>query len=234
MGGLGAERFAGGLLGSAGEGFGLLDGGRRVAEGPPGEVLTEEILRRVYRCEVTVDRHRPDGSIAVFPRWKPLGQGRGRGVRVHVVGGGGCAAEVLRVLCLEDYTVTSGVLNQGDSDAVAAEALGVETALEKPFSPVGPEALDKARALVRSADAVVVCAVPFGPGNVVNLDLAEEALGAGKKVFLATGTGTRDYSPGGVCAAKAAELVRRGAVEWNDAAGLADLLAATRLGVRVG
>jgi iron complex transport system ATP-binding protein len=132
------------------------------------------------------------------------------------VAGGGCGEEILRRLNIADYKITSGVLNKGDSDAEVAEALGIPTILEKPFSPVSNETLNKALALVESADAVVVCAVPFGPGNVCNLNLAERAISKGKHVFLIEGVNQRDYTPNREATTRVQGLVLQGAQNFKN------------------
>jgi iron complex transport system ATP-binding protein len=138
-----------------------------------------------------------------------------------VIAGGGTGEEVLRRLSLCGYTITCGVLNRGDSDADVTSALGIETVLEKPFSPVARGTLDAARELACRADAVVICGVPFGPGNLPNLDLAAEALADGTPVLIRTGIDSRDYTPGRLAAAKARSLIERGGVAWQ---GITDLL----------
>lgn len=59
-----AARFADRLL--------LLDGGRRAAEGVPRDVLTKEIVERVYRWPVRVASHGGRGSGNGAPRIVPL------------------------------------------------------------------------------------------------------------------------------------------------------------------
>jgi iron complex transport system ATP-binding protein len=193
----------------------LLDHGSVVADGTPTDVLTEELLSRVYHCDIRVQRNPANGSVSVVPAPRLTPGCSGKGIRIHVVAGGGCGEEVLRRLCLNEYTITCGVLNQGDSDADVAAALGVETALEKPFSPVGQEALTTAKKMVSQADAVIVCGVPFGPGNVVNLDLVEQALTAKKKVFIMDGVSDRDYTPNRDANRKANLLLSAGAASWR-------------------
>ena len=201
----------------------LLDHGRVAADGTPAEVLTEEILRRVYHCEVRVQRDPANGSITVAPA-RRLGEVRsGHGIRVHVVAGGGSGEALLRRLSLCGYTVTCGVLNQGDSDTEVAEALGLETATERPFSPVGPEALAAARRLAAEADVVVVSDVPFGPGNVINLDLPAHAIEDGKRVFMLGGIEGRDYTEAHDATNRTQELAARGAAQFPN---VADLFAA--------
>ena len=109
-------------------------------------------------------------------------------------------------------------------DAEVAGALGIATALEKPFSPVSREALSEARALALKANALVLAPVPFGSGNLANLDLLDEALSAGKPVFVAGGIENRDYTRNRDAVARVQALLARGAVPYQDVADLITLL----------
>lgn len=198
----------------------LLDHGRIVADGTPVEVLTEDRLREVYHCEVRV-HHEPHGnglSILSAPRLPDPVQGQG--TRIHVVGGGGCGEPLLRQLVLCGYSVSCGVLNQGDLDAEVATALGVDTVLERPFSPISPDALEKARIMARSADILILSPVPFGTGNTSNLKLLDEALNAGKPVFLSSGIETRDFTPDRHVTTEVSRLRDRGGRPYRDASEL--------------
>jgi iron complex transport system ATP-binding protein len=115
-------------------------------------------------------------------------------------------------------------LNHGDKDAEVAGALGTATALEKPFCPISREALDEARHLARNAHALVLAPVPFGSGNLANLDLLDEALAAGKPVFIAVGIETRDYTRNRDAVARVNALLTRGATLFQDVADLIPLL----------
>jgi len=203
----------------------LLDKGQLVADGTPADVLTEERLRQVYHCDVRVQPNPISGSVMVTPSPR-LAPGRsGKGIRIHCVAGGGSGEEILRRLHLCDYTVTCGVLNQGDSDSQTATALGMGGTFEQPFSAVGAQKFVEAETQVREAHAVVICPTPFGPGNAVNLDLAARALDRDIPVFLAAGVADRDYTPDHRATQTAAQLVKRGAREWQTAADLFRLLA---------
>jgi iron complex transport system ATP-binding protein len=131
---------------------------------------------------------------------------------------------LLRRLGLCEYEVTCGVLNDGDRDAVTAAALDFKTVLEKPFSPIGGDAFIEAEQLAEAAQALVVCGVPFGPGNVVNLDLAERMQLRGIPVYLMEGIGERDFTPDHKAAAIGERLLCAGAKEWVSAADLLEML----------
>ncbi|MEI6219190.1 MAG: ABC transporter ATP-binding protein, partial [bacterium] len=199
----------------------LLNHGHLVSDGTPSTVLNEEVLRRVYRCDVHVQKNPASGSVIVSPARRLASGGSGRGLRIHVIAGGGCGEECLRGLSLCNYTVTCGVLNQADSDADVALALGLEVSLEKPFSHIGQAALTEAQKMAEPADAVVVCGVPFGPGNSVNLQIARSALARGKRVLIMAGVENRDFTPNREATDAVHGLIKDGAGVWSD---MADLL----------
>ena len=202
----------------------LLDKGRLIADGTAREVLTPETLRRAFRCDVRIQSDPATGSVTVVPA-RRLSSGRsGRGIRVHVIAGGGCGEVVLRQLALCEYAVSAGVLNRGDRDAEAAQALGIAAALEKPFSPVGADALADAGRMSADARALILCDVPFGPGNVANLDLAETALRRGAAVLVMEGIQARDYTPTREAVRRVEALLGNGATLYRSVADLLDLL----------
>ncbi len=202
----------------------LLDHGQVVADGTPAAVLTEDTLRRVYHCDVRVHQDPHSGGISILAAPRLPAPGSGKGLHIHIIGGGGCGEAVLRRLTLCGYTLTSGVLNHGDKDAEVASALGTATALEKPFCPISREALDEARKLARNAQALILAPVPFGSGNLANFDLLDEALTAGKPVFIAAGIENRDYTRNRDAVARVQALLTRGAALYQDVADLIPLL----------
>jgi iron complex transport system ATP-binding protein len=201
----------------------LLDHGRLAADGPPASVLQESRLRDVYHCEVRVETS-VWGSLTVLPAPRLSASAAGRKMRVHLIAGGGSGEEILRRLRLGNHDVTCGVLNQGDTDTAAAASLEVEAAVERPFSPVGPAAFEAARAMVAAADAVILSGVPFGPGNLPNLELAEQALALGKRVLVMRGIEQRDYTKEREASRQVARLLEHGAVPWENIAELFRLL----------
>ncbi len=187
------------------------------ASGLAHEVLCADILSRVYDCELLVQHDALTGTVNVSGVLDGTGPGGQACRSVHVVAGGGTGIELYRRLGVYGFRVTTGVLNRMDSDAEAARALGIEAVLDLPFSAISTEAAAAASRLACQADVVVLAPVPFGSGNLVNLDILRSALQCGKEVWIADGVAERDYTEGKVAAAVAAELVVAGARLWSSA-----------------
>jgi len=202
----------------------LLNKGIIVAGGSPQKVITENNLRNVYGCDVNVHTDASSGLITVTPQRRLMPSQSGEGFTIHVIGGGGCAEELMRRLLLCKYNVTCGVLNEGDSDAILASALEIKTILEKPFSPISGESLARATQLASRADAVIISDVPFGSGNVSNLKIALESIKKGKKVFIKDGIENRDYTIDKSASSLAIELLNMGAIRWQNMSDLFSLL----------
>lgn len=152
----------------------VLSRGRRVADGPPASVLSEELLVRVWGVVADLRREPRTGMPYLIPHRLAAavelpGPGSGFGP-VHLIGGGGAAAPFLRGLADDGYTLTVGPLHLLDSDAEVAESLVVPGPIEAPFAPLGAEVRERHRSLLAAARAIVVAAVAFGPSNVANLE----------------------------------------------------------------
>ncbi len=167
--------------------------GRLERAGTPEQVITAETLRRVFGVRAVVGTDLVTGAVSVTPVLREqavAGEPRGS---VLVIGGSGVAAPLLRRLVLGGWRVSAGALNVGDADQLVADALGVEYAQLPPFAPMDDAAHARVRAFARAADAVVVCEVPFGHGNLGNLAAAVE--GGSKLVLVGTIDG-RDFTSG--------------------------------------
>ncbi len=178
----------------------MLAGGRAIGSGVPGEVITEENIRRAYGLQAQVRAHpltgRPYLSLAgrtLTPRTAKAG-----GKRVHVICGAGTGAELIAELAAQGHEVSVGVVNVADSDQMAAESLDLPRVEEAPFCSISEEAHQQNCALAKNAEVVIVTAVPFGKGNLANLEAAKEALLAGRRVLLLNSPPIeeRDFSDG--------------------------------------
>jgi iron complex transport system ATP-binding protein len=163
----------------------LLAQGHVVAAGPPQEVVTEAHLREAYGAEVQVRLHPTTGRpyVTLLSR-APISVIGKRATRVHLICGAGTGVELMRKLTHLGFAVSVGVVNVADSDQVEAETLNLVRVEEAPFSPVGEESHRRNCELARAAEVVVVTGIPFGPGNLANLEAAVKARGVGRRVLL--------------------------------------------------
>jgi iron complex transport system ATP-binding protein len=166
----------------------------------------------VFGVRVVVGVDPVTGSVTVTPVLRDGAVASRRRGRVFLVGGAGTAVVLMRRLVLEGWEVCAGALNAGDADAVLAQALGVEYAEIPPFAPMDSAAAVKAAMLADRSDAVVVCPVPFGRGNIDNLLVAVRA---GRPMVLVGSIDGRDYA-GGAASSYWAEAVEGGAVLVTD------------------
>jgi iron complex transport system ATP-binding protein len=90
----------------------------------------------------------------------------------------------MKALVDEGYKVTAGVLNTLDTDFETAELLKVPTISEAPFSPITEQTKRENLDLINQAAIVVVASVPFGFGNLSNLEAALQAVKQGIKTYV--------------------------------------------------
>ncbi len=179
----------------------LVKGGRVFAQGEPREVITQDNLREVFNIYAIV-RNNP---LSARPYISVIHRREVKGPKVHLIAGGGSGREIMERLVSEGYSLSLGVVNVGDSDYETAKGLDIECAEEAPFAPISEEAYNRALELVREAKAVVIAPLPFGWGNIKNLEIAEIAQNEGKEVFIAGNDWERrDFTQG-----KAGEMVER-------------------------
>ena len=186
------------------------------AVGSPEEVITVENIRRVYGAEVWVRRHpvshTPYIIAGVRPRDPQPSEKFDTPPRVHVVGGGGTAAPILARLARRGYSVSCGVLNQGDADQEVASALDIPHVSQPLFSQITPESHQRHVELMASADVVVLTDVPVGHGNLPNIEAVRDAARAGKSVVVLKPDqiSSRDFT-GGKASALVEETISSGA-----------------------
>ncbi len=163
----------------------VMDRGSVVAEGPPGEVVTEALLARVWQARMWVRRNPMTGRpylLPMPPLFEPERLNEGAPA-VHVICGGGSGGPLLTALVSEGYRVTCGVVNVGDSDEELCRAMNIPHVAEAPFSPISPARAAANLRMALEADAIVLTGFCIGPGNMDNLRVALEALKDYKRVI---------------------------------------------------
>ncbi|MCI4355375.1 MAG: ABC transporter ATP-binding protein, partial [Thermoplasmata archaeon] len=208
----------------------VLSHGRRVADGPPSAVLAPPLLREVWGVDADLKRDPRTGQPYLLPRRlsEAARDGVAPGTRrgpVHVVGGGGAAGPILRILADEEYALTAGALPLLDSDGEACEELGVPYVAEIPFAPLSEEVRVRHRAMMDAARAIVVAPFAVGPTNLANLEDLVGRPGAIPVLLYAAPPGfDRDFT-GGRATRLLGQLVEEGAHPVADAATMLRILA---------
>lgn len=178
----------------------VLSRGRLVDDGAPRAVLSETLLREVWGVQAELREDPRTGHPYLLPVLPgELFPPRRRNERgpVHVVGGGGAGAPILRRLQAEGFRLTAGALHLLDTDAQTAEELGIVFVAEVPFAPLGERAREENRKLLERARAIVVAPFAVGPANLANLE-ALPAFAGHVPIYLVGGPpdADRDFTGG--------------------------------------
>jgi iron complex transport system ATP-binding protein len=161
----------------------LLKSGKIEAAGKAIDTLTCENIKSVFGIEAIVNKHPVTGLPYVIPISKPKDQQQRR-LSVHLICGAGTGSTLMKILTDSGYSVSAGVLNVLDTDYVTAQYLKIPVIAESPFSPVTVEAQKANLAMIKKASIVVLTSVPFGSGNLQNLEVAKEALNLGTQTYV--------------------------------------------------
>jgi len=153
----------------------LLKGGKIFSTGSLDEVLTSENIRSVFRVNAIVKKHLVTNSLFVLPL-SPEKSSPAKTCSIHLVCGAGTGAALMKLLLDEGYSVTAGVLNVLDTDFETAQFLKIPVTTEAPFSPITEKTQEANLAMMSRASTVVLTSVPFGHGNLQNLETAKQAL----------------------------------------------------------
>ncbi len=223
-----------------------------VADGPPVEVLQRRLLSRVYEVPIEVGILHGATHLSVLPA-NPPSSGQQASLSqeskqprpvVHLIGGGGSAATLMRGLADAQLPFSIGALNIGDSDHALALCLAAEVISEQPYAPIAPETAAQVHAMLAQVRGQILCPAPIGHGNLILLRLALEAAQAGlftillepssvtipendiasKQASMLTSIMARDYTPEKEGGMLYQALLNSGAQIATDAASAINLL----------
>jgi iron complex transport system ATP-binding protein len=205
----------------------LLKGATIFAAGPVDKVLTSENIKSVFRVDAIVKKSLVTDSLFIIPL-TPQKLLRTRNCAIHIICGAGTGTLIMKALVNEGYEVTAGVLNILDTDYETAELLKIPTVIEAPFSAVTELTKNTNIEMIKKAAIVVVSSVPFGYGNLSNLEAALEAVKQGTKTYIIDEIPieARDFT-NGKATAMLAELKKQGAIFIKHPSELPTLVNAT-------
>ncbi|MFW5891530.1 MAG: ABC transporter ATP-binding protein [Halanaerobiaceae bacterium] len=179
----------------------LMNKGKIYISGTPEEVMKVENINEVYQTEVIIKQNpitdRP--YVTLVPdkyKYKNKKNNNNQEIKIHVVCGGGSGKEILEKLYVEGYKLSSGVINQGDSDWEKAKELDLKTIEIPPFAYINEDSARRNFKLMKESDIVIIADTPFGYGNIENLNLVNKL--KDKKIILIKkeDISERDYTDG--------------------------------------
>ena len=205
----------------------LLKGAKIFAAGLVENVLTSENIKAVFHVDAIVKKSFVTNSLFVIPL-TPQKTSTPRNCTIHIIGGAGTGTVVMKALVDEGYEVTAGVLNMLDTDYETAQLLKIPTVSESPFSHITEYSKHLLSEMIGKSAIIVVTSVPFGYGNLSNLETAFEAVKRGYRTYVIDEVPieSRDFT-GGKATALMSELKKSGAIFIKHPSELPTLLNAT-------
>jgi iron complex transport system ATP-binding protein len=205
----------------------LLKNGKVFAAGAIDKVLTSENIKSVFRVEAMVKKNAVTDSLYIIPLSPPKAS-TPRNCSIHVISGAGTGTVLMKTLQEEGYTITAGVLNVLDTDFETAEYLNIPVISEAPFSPITEKTRQANLDLMKKSGFIVITSVPFGYGNLPNLESALEAVKEGVQTYVIEEESIegRDFT-GGKATTLMEELKKNGAVFIKHASELPALVNAS-------
>lgn len=181
----------------------LLDKDGIVKKGTKEEVIDEEVLSQVYNMEMVVRDNKLLNCREVIPlRSKKIKDKKS--FNVHVICGGGTGEYILQKLYSENYCISCGVINQGDSDFELCNNLNLCCIYEKPFTTFSKKVIDENRKLVEKSDVIILTDVAIGNGNLPNIEILRDF--KDKKIIVLYNS-NRDFT-GGKCKKVMDEIIK--------------------------
>ncbi|MCL1912832.1 MAG: ABC transporter ATP-binding protein [Eubacteriaceae bacterium] len=174
----------------------MIKDGKKVIEGPVDQVATEDVLTPVYKVDMVVRTNRLTESIEVVPIKKTDDEILPYRKQVCLVCGGGSGQSLMVELRNNRYKTCAAVLNSSDSDAEACQDMGFEFVLEAPFCQISDEKFEECVEIIKKCDVVIVASVPFGSGNLKNLEAIKKAAESKKLDVYLIECGKRDFTGG--------------------------------------
>lgn len=157
-----ASRYCGRLI--------MIQGGRVVADGPPADVVIEQNLKQLYNMKMLVRENAVFEKPEIVPIRVLEGEEARNPLHIHVICGGSGASKVIEELDDMGHRVTAGVINEGSDDWLVCKSLNLDIVEERPFTTISMEKQQENLKLMQDADIVLIADVPFGLGNVNNLE----------------------------------------------------------------
>ena len=177
----------------------LLKEGKIFSAGSAEKVLTKENIKKVYKAEVLIKINPISKKpfVTLMPETNnKFKKEKDKDFKIHIIAGGGTAQNFLYELDNSGYPLSIGVLNIGDADWQVARELGIEIVEAPPFIDISKKEIKKNRKLIHNSDLVILSDLPFGHGNLANLEILLDFPKKKKILFSNLSIKKRDYIEG--------------------------------------
>lgn len=171
----------------------LLNDSKVMVDGTPEEVIDKKYLSKVYKMEMIIRENKVISAMEIVPLRVIKENLNVKSTKIHVICGGGSGEQIIERINSLGFEVTCGVLNQGDSDWDICRLIGIKCLEALPFSDINERETLENKKLMESSDMVLVTDVPFGKGNLKNLEIL---MATDKKIFMKTRSSQFDFAGG--------------------------------------
>lgn len=170
----------------------MLENGVASADGTPEEIISENNMQRLYHMKMLIRNNPVFNKPEVVPIrvWSPPKVKKA--LRIHVIGGADGATRLMGELHDRGYTMTAGVLPRGCDDWLMGKALEIDMVEIPPFTGVSDEDQQENLKLIHEAQILLVADMPFGNGNIKNLEGIETFEG---KIVIHQNIIENDFTP---------------------------------------
>lgn len=163
----------------------MLKEGSIFAQGKTVKVLNASNIREVYEMEVLLAENPLNQKFNIIPLSRSKSTNpENKNIKIHIICGGGTGIYLMDRLQQMGYSLSTGVLNIGDSDWSKAKKLGIKTVEEAPFAKISENIKEKNVKVMKDSDLIVITPVPFGLGNIANLEVALKMAKENKKIII--------------------------------------------------
>jgi iron complex transport system ATP-binding protein len=160
----------------------IINDGTIVDFGKPEKVINLENIKSVFGNNWNILYNTINNKPYIVPKvYRKLNL---KNNKIHIICGGGSAIDQINLLNDSRAILSLGILNIGDSDYFCAKKYNLEIIEEEPFSYIKQENIFKLRKKLNEVDYIYLTDVPFGKGNLANLQELFNAYKNGKKIIM--------------------------------------------------
>lgn len=163
----------------------MMKKGKIFAQGQTSKVLNADNIRTVYEMEVLLAENPLNQKFNIIPLSKSKSiDPENKNIKIHIICGGGTGIYLMDRLHQMGYRLSVGILNIGDSDWNKAKNLAIKIFEEAPFAKISLRSIENIKNVINNSDLIVVTPVPFGLGNLANLEIALAMANKGVPVII--------------------------------------------------